>query len=863
MPAPPPSVPAAPPEGAVSPEAPCAHCGLPVGRRPARTAAGEACCCTGCATVRDVLAASGLGETYDRLRTVAPSARPAGRPQAPEALALAELDRPEFLDGSTRPAEGGRAVDLFVDGVHCAACVWLVERLPYEVDGVSAARLDLPRARLSLTFDPESVRLGDVARWLARFGYAVRPSRPEAGEASAAERSLLVRMGVAWALAGNIMLVAFALYSGLGAERGGLATAARWFSLALMVPAVGYGAAPFFRRAWASARAAWRARSVRHLHLDTPIALGIAVGAGQSAWATVTGRGEVWFDSVAVLIAALLTARWLQLRSRRLAGEASDRLLALVPRVARRVGPGGAVAVVDLDDVRPGDTVEVPAGEVVPVDGVVAAGASRLDRAALTGEARPEPVDEGAPVEAGTTNLTAPLRVRATAVGEATRVGRLLAWVERGEVRRAPVVLWADRIGGFFVLTVLGLAALTAGLWLWLEPAQMPAHLAALLVVTCPCALGMATPLALAVASGRAARAGIFVKSDAAVQRLTEVDTVVLDKTGTLTEGRMELAEWEGSGAALDLAAALDAHATHPVAEAIVRARGVGPEPVTDIEAVAGQGVRGRVGGAAVAVGRPDWVEALSAPLPARWRRALAAWAEAGHTPVAVAVDGAPAAVLAVGDRLRAEAADLVAGLQAEGKAVHILSGDDARTVAAVAGRLGVESARGGVSPEAKREAVAALQDAGGVVLMVGDGVNDAAALRQADVGAAVGGGTTAALVAADLFLTRRGVAPLVDALGGAEQAMRTVRRLLALSLGYNAVGAAAAVAGLVTPLVAAAAMPISSLAVVGLALLQPSFAARPAPAGDRPAPPRPDGPSRLAAPPRPAALADASPRPS
>ena len=591
-----------------------------------------------------------------------------------------------------------------------------------------------------------------------------------------------------------------------------------------MVPAVGYGAAPFFRRAWASARAAVRARSVRHLHLDTPIALGVAVGAGQSAWATVTGRGEVWFDSVAVLIAALLTARWLQLRSRRLAGEASDRLLALVPRVARRVEADGRTVVVDLDEVRVGDRVEVPAGEVVPVDGVVEGGSSRVDRAALTGEARPEPVGVDGRVEAGTTNLQSPLRVRATAVGEATRVGRLLAWVERGEAQRAPVVLWADRIGGVFVLAVLGLAALTAALWLWLDPAQMPAHLVALLVVTCPCALGMATPLALAVASGRAARAGIFVKSDGAVQRLTEVDTVVLDKTGTLTEGRMELLAWLGSETALDLAAALDAHTTHPVADALARARGTDSGPVSDVDAVAGQGVRGRVGPSTVAVGRPDWVEAHSATLPARWRDALAGWAEAGHTPVAVAIDGVPAAVLAVGDRLRPEAAALVAHLEREGKAVHVLSGDDPATVAAVAREIGVTSARGGVSPEAKRRAVAALQAQGRAVLMVGDGVNDAAALRQADVGVAVGGGTTAALVAADLFLTRRGVAPLLDALHGADQAMRTVRRLLALSLGYNVVGAAAAVAGLVTPLVAAAAMPVSSLAVVGLALLQPSF---------------------------------------
>ncbi|PAP75906.1 hypothetical protein BSZ37_05355 [Rubrivirga marina] len=771
--------------------------------------------------MREALAEAGYGATYDRLRTLAPAVRAASRAQAPEALVLAELDRAGAL-AEARPLDDGlRETDLYVDGVHCAACVWLIERLPYEVEGVAAARLDLARARLTVAVDPQVVRLGDVGRWLARFGYAARPSRPEAGRATNAERRLLVRMGVAWALAGNTMLVAFALYSG---ATGALAEAARWFSLALAVPAVGYGAAPFFQRAWASLTLAARANDLRRLHLDTPIALGIGVGAGQSAWAVLAGRGEVWFDSIAVLIAALLTARWLQLRSRRLAAEASDRLLALVPRVARRVGARGTVEVVEVDALRPGDLVEVPAGEVVPVDGVVEAGASRLDRAALTGEARPESVAEGAGVEAGTTNLTAPLRVRVRAVGEATRVGRLLAWVEKGEVRRAPVVLWADRVGGHFVVGVLALAALTAGLWAWLDPAQVPAHLTALLVVTCPCALGMATPLALAVAQGRAARAGIFVKSDEAVQRLTEVDTVVLDKTGTLTEGRMEVVAWAGDEAALDLASTLDALATHPVADALMRARGVGPGRVTDVEAVAGQGIRGTVAGWPVSVGRPDWIEAEAGPLGFEWPRRLAAWAEAGHTPVAVAVGGRPAAVFAVGDRLRPEAAALVRQWTAEGKAVHLLSGDHPATVAAVATQLGLEQARGHVSPEAKREAIEALQADGRTVLMVGDGVNDAAALRQADVGAAVGGGTTAALVAADVFLTRRGLEPLREALDGSARAMRVLRRLLALSLAYNAVGAAAAVAGLVTPLVAAAAMPVSSLAVVGLALAQPSF---------------------------------------
>jgi Cu2+-exporting ATPase len=390
----------------------------------------------------------------------------------------------------------------------------------------------------------------------------------------------------------------------------------------------------------------------------------------------------------------------------------------------------------------------------------------------------------------------------------------------------------------------------------------------------------MATPLSMAVAAGRAARAGLFIKSDEATQRLTEVDTVVLDKTGTLTEGQMTLVDWVGEEAVLDLAAALEAHANHPIAAALVRARGLQdaaggasvsgdgaprhaggrpevtgqpglgagrpltgaprpapvpldgvPEarcgPVRCVEAEAGQGLRGLVGGQAVAVGRPDWIAAQTArPVPPEFAEAFRRYAAEGHTPVAVLLDGGWAAALAFGDRLRDDAAALVRAFEREGKEVRLLSGDHPDAVAVVARQLGLapERARGGVTPEGKHAAVEALKDAGRVVLVVGDGVNDAAALQAADVGVAVGGGSTASLVAADVFLTRPGLEPLHRLTEGARGVMRTIRRLLALSLLYNAAGAAAAVAGLVTPLVAAVAMPVSSLLVVALAILQPSF---------------------------------------
>ena len=819
----------------LDPETPCTHCGLPIGTHPIRGKEdGVAFCCTGCSVVYAALDAAGFDRTYYKLRDLAPTRR-AERPAEADPLQLGELDTDAFLDAHTKPAgEGLRSVDLFLDGVHCAACVWLVERLPFEMDGVTAARLDLPRARLSLTFDPTTVRLSDVGRWLSRFGYAARPMRGEhTAQRTDAERRLLVRLGVTWALAGNVMLLAFALYSGLDGEASALASAARWVSLALAVPAVAYGGAPFFRRAWASLGLAIRARDPRRLHIDTPIALGILVGTVHSAWATVTGQGEVWFDSITVLIAALLTARWLQLRSRRLAGDATERLLSLIPSMVRRVR-ADAVEVVRLDEIRPGEVVEVPAGEVVPVDGIVEQGASRLNNAVLTGESRPEPVAEGDAVEAGATNLSSPIRVRVEAAGDATRVGRLLAWVREQEGGEARVVLLADRLSGYFALAVLTLAALTAVLWAWLDPGAMPQHVVALLVITCPCALGMATPLAMAVAAGRAARAGIFIKSDEATQRLTDVDTIVLDKTGTLTKGRMGLVDFVGDEVALDYAAALEAHSNHPIATAIVQARGcpVGPEDdgftVDNFQATAGQGVCGVVGDRYVTAGRFDCVTERSAAADVQFADAVADFAARGHTPVAVAVDGIVVAVLAVGDAVRDEAAETVARWQRRGYRVLLCSGDHPAVAAAVAAEVGIApgDAHGGVSPEGKRAFVEALQAEGRTVLMVGDGVNDAAALRAADVGVAVGGGSTASLVAADVFMTRPGLAPLDEALGGSARVLGVVRRNLGLSLVYNLGGAGLAIAGLVTPLVAAVAMPISSLVVVASSILQRSFSA-------------------------------------
>ncbi|GAB5518467.1 MAG: heavy metal translocating P-type ATPase metal-binding domain-containing protein [Rhodothermales bacterium] len=802
----------------------CAHCGLPAPASAQPNAA--AFCCTGCEIAYQALAHAGFDATYYALRNTE-SARPSAN-AAPQDALLAELDADAFLDKHAQHnTDGSTTLDLYLDGVHCAACVWLVERLPHVMPGVVSARLDLPRARLRLVWHPEQVKLSAVAQWLAQFGYAAHPKRMAAQDArSQAERSLLIRMGICWALAGNVMLLAFAFYSGLNAgTEATLTTAARWASFVLATLSVGYGGQVFIRKAWASVRFAWASGSWRSLHMDLPISLGIVVGYGHSTWATVTGQGEVWFDSIAVLIAALLTARWLHLRSRRLAGEASDRLLALIPTSAQRVAADGSLEIVEVAALAVGDTVVVAAGAVVPADGIVTEGHSTLDKSVLTGESAPEAIAPGQAIAAGVLNHSRPLRLRVTAVGEATHVGRLLAWVRDNDAEAEHLTL-TDRLGGVFVAAVLLLALLTAVVWSMLDPSVVVTRVVALLVITCPCALGMATPLVMAVATAQAARRGLFIKHDAVFQRLATIDTLVLDKTGTLTEGRMRLVDWEGDTEALDLAATLETQSEHPIAVAFVEARRL-PVPAEPLHytAEAGAGLQGWLDDHHVVVGRPDWVAAF-APLSDEQQQRLNGWAERGLTPVVIAIDDAIRGLCAFGDPLRANAHATLDHVRQNGYTLHLCSGDDERVVAQVAERLGMATAaaHGRITPDGKRAFVEQLQHDGQRVLMLGDGVNDAAALQAADVGVAIHGSTTASLVAADVFLTASGVEALPPLFDGARRSLVVIRRSLALSLGYNVLGAAAAIAGLVTPLVAAIAMPISSLAVVAFALTQRSF---------------------------------------
>jgi Cu2+-exporting ATPase len=781
----------------------CAHCGLPVPASRVEGGAARPFCCGGCRTAWLLLHDSGLDAYYRLPERRAEPVRASGR-------SFEEFDHPSFRELYVRTRDDGLATtDLVLEGIHCASCVWLIERVPRGLAGLAGAELDATRARVRVTWDPRRTSLSAVARRFDALGYRPHPFRGVRAESlrRREERAMLARIGVAGALAGNVMLLAAALYSGwfTGMERD-YERLFRWVSLALTVPAVLGPGSLFFRGAWAALR-------TRTLHMDLPVALALAAGFTRGALNTLASEhGPIYFDGVTLLIFLLLVGRFLQQRAQRAATDSAELLVALAPPAARVVGEAG-VQEVPVEALLPGMTLEVRAGETLPADGVVLEGDSDVDVSFLTGESRPLPVAPGAAVWAGTVNRRSPLHLRIEEAGEATRLGRILQEVEAGARRRAPVVRLADRLAGGFVAVVLLLALATGLVWMRLAPGRALDNAIALLIVTCPCALGLATPLAVTMAIGRAARAGVLIRGGDALEALARPGRLVLDKTGTVTEGRTTLVRWEGPEDVKPLVQALERGSSHPLAAGFVAAWPGLPVLAADaVERTPGAGLAGVVAGRSVVVGSPAFVLAGAADGPT-----AALPPAAPHlTPVLVAVDGRVVARAHFGDPVRPGAAGALAALRARGWRPELLSGDDPRVVAAVGEQLGFapDECRGGISPEGKCRAIEAAASDGPVV-MVGDGVNDAAAIARATVGVGVHGGAEACLAVADVFLARPGLSGLVTLVEGAARTLRVIRRNIAFSLAYNVVGAGLAMAGFINPLVAAVLMPASSLTVI------------------------------------------------
>jgi P-type Cu+ transporter len=618
--------------------------------------------------------------------------------------------------------------------------------------------------------------------------------------------------------------------------------AGRWLELALATPVVLWSGWPFFVRAYRSVRT-W------NLNMFTLIGLGIGVAYAYSLVATLApgvfpdsfrdagGRVAVYFEAAAVIVTLVLLGQVMELRARSSTNAAIRALLGLAPKTARRIAPDGSESDVPLEAVQVGDRLRVRPGEKVPVDGVVLEGHSAVDESMISGEPIPVEKAAGDGVIGATVNGTGSLVIEARRVGSDTLLAQIVQMVAEASRSRAPIQNLVDVVAAYFVQAVVGIAILTFIVWgIWgPQPALAYAliNAVAVLIIACPCALGLATPMSIMVASGKGASMGVLFKNAEAIQTLREVDTLVVDKTGTLTEGRPRLqdvvvAEGVDESEVLRLAATLERGSEHPLAAAIVagaQARGVEPGSYEDFESVTGQGVRGRIAGRAVALGNRALMDALGVDVTALAQRAEALRGE-GKTAMFVAVDGWPAGLVAVADPIKETTPDAIRALHAEGIRIVMLTGDSATTARAVAQRLGIDEVLAEVQPGEKAQKIKELQAQGRFVAMAGDGINDAPALAQAQVGIAMGTGTDVAMESAGVTLVKGDLTGIVRAIRLSRATMRNIRQNLWFAFGYNALGVPIA-AGvlypvfglLLSPIIAAAAMSFSSVSVIGNAL--------------------------------------------
>ncbi len=709
-------------------------------------------------------------------------------------------------------------VELSVSGMTCGSCAARVEKVLRRQEGVSEAAVNLATERAAVAFDPSVVSVDDLVAAVGKAGYGLAPiaptPAPEPRDTEAVMRRVWMRrLAVAWPLG----VAVFAL-SMLGMHD----QWARWAALVLTVPVQFWAGWPFL------SQAATRARSGQ-ANMDTLIAMGTLAAFFYSSY-VVFARPHTghYFDSAALIIAFLLLGRYFEARAKGRASEAIRRLLELGAKEARLVVDGREQPV-PVDRVQVGDVVRVRPGEKIPVDGVVVDGSSTVDESMLTGESVPVDKGPGDEVAGATLNVHGVLTVRATRVGTDTALAQIVRLVEEAQGSKAPVQRIADQVAGIFVPIVLVVALLTLTGW-WVlrgDPSGGLVAAVAVLIIACPCALGLATPTAIMVGTGRGAALGVLIKGGEVFERSRSVDTVVFDKTGTLTTGRMALTDVvPARGVDLDellaRAAGVEAGSEHPVGQAVVegaRERGIEPEAASGFAALPGRGVRATVGVSDVHVGRRTLLSECGVEPGADLEQVAQRLEGEGKTAVFVCWEGDARGVLAVADTLKPEAAGAVRKLRASGINVAMISGDNRRTAETIAGQAGIERVLADVLPADKAREVRRLQDEGRVVAMVGDGINDAPALVQADLGIALGTGTDVAIESSDITLLSPDLDGVPTALRLARRTFRTILQNLGWAFAYNVAAIPLAVAGALDPVVAAAAMAFSSVSVVGNSL--------------------------------------------
>lgn len=712
------------------------------------------------------------------------------------ALTFDAASAPDMSAFLRRTDDGRASVDLLVTGARCAGCISKIERAVSGLPGVESARLNLSTGRLAVGLANSAVDPARIISALDRLGYPATPFDPGAAmvQRDREGRRLILALAVAGFGAMNAMMFSVPIWAGLFDQELGPATRSMmmWMSAIVGAPCAIFAGMPFFQSAWRSLRAG-------RANMDVPISVGVILTLAISFSETILNGRDAYFDAAVSLLFLLLIGRWLDHVLRAKARSAAGDLLALQAPAACVVDALGRERSVPLGDIRPGDILRVRPGDRIPVDAVLESGEALLDNSLLTGESAPERVRPGQLCRAGAVNTAGLLTVRASARSEDSTLAAIARLVEAGAQSRSRYVRLADRAAALYVPVVHAAALATfAGGWtLGLEPRDALIRAVAVLIVTCPCALGLAVPAVQVVASARLFRRGVLVKSGAALERLAEIDHVVFDKTGVLTEGRPALVG--ASQAVIAMSAPLARASSHPMARAVTRAAGEGPV-ATDVVEHAGLGVEGLIDGRRARLGRAAFVGASTL--------------RSGETELWFGFEGETKVRLQFSDVVRPDAAATIKALGARGITVEILSGDQVGAVGAVADTLGMTAWKAGMLPQEKAEAIDRLAAAGRKVLMVGDGLNDTAALARAHAAIAPGSALEASQNAADLVLTQDALMAVVEAIDVARSARRRALENFGFAALYNLVAAPAAMLGFVNPFVAALAMSGSSLVV-------------------------------------------------
>lgn len=765
----------------------CKHCGSDI---PA-DADGEFCC-SGCAVAYDIVQGAGLSCYYDR-RTLDDGTRSL-IPESPVTIDYA----PYIIEES----EGLQTIHLIVEGIHCAACVWLIETLLSKEEGVQSARLNMTTRRLTVKWKKGATSIERVIGVVHQLGYRLMPYDPAMLEQKdrQQERFLLLCMSVAGFAAMNVMLFSISIWSGADSMQATTKEMMHWFSALIALPAIAFSVQPFLRSAVQALRH-WR------MNMDVPISLAVILTAILSLYETIIGAPDTYFDSAVMLLFFLLIGRYLDTRTRTKSASAAERLLALQATAASVKRSDGTLETVPVSSLKTGDIIVVACGERIAADGVVVSGRSSLDTSLITGESLPRNIFKGDEVVAGTLNLEAPLNIRTTALGDDTVLANIARLVEQAANGKGKYIRIADRAARIYAPAVHLLAAITFVLWLGLGAGMHQAILyaVAVLIVTCPCALALAVP-AVQVASGtRLLKSGIILKSATALERLRKIDTVVFDKTGTMTHGSFSLVVGPDAED-LRLAGGLAATSKHPLAQALYRHC---PDvPVFEnVKEFAGQGLEASVDGASVRLGNRAFCQVEDG-----W----AAAAPDGMTELWLWKEGSEPQCFLFEDTTRDDARSTVQTFLDNGLEVHLLSGDMPAAVRSIANDVGIEHWHAQITPAGKHDFIEGLVKQGRQVLMVGDGINDAPSLAAAHVGMTIGSAAAdISRTAADVIVQSESLDHIVKTWLLSKKAWRAIQMNFAFSISYNIVAVPLAMAGLISPLWAAVFMSASSITVM------------------------------------------------